>query len=41
MSLGFELEEAEQIISEQYKLCAERESLEQTFARLSPRPCCL
>jgi putative DNA primase/helicase len=35
MSLGFELEEAEQIIGEQYKLCAEREPLEQTLARLS------
>jgi hypothetical protein len=35
MQLGFELEEAEQIIRRQYSLCAERETLEQTLQRLA------
>jgi selenocysteine-specific translation elongation factor len=35
MHLHFELEEAEQIIRSQYKLCAERETLEQTLQRLA------
>jgi hypothetical protein len=35
MQLGFELEEAEQIIRRQYSLCAESETLEQTLQRLA------
>lgn len=35
MRLGFELDEAEKIIQAQYKLCSERESLEQTLKRLA------